>query len=131
MRGVRTFIATISILTVGIASADELKTVSAFDYLLECEDLIGLYVQINDCEASNVSIDGFLCRVKTETGNAGAITILPDKLPKKKMSYGLQKCGNSRPKDNCVAIIKGIAKKSVSGMAQVEATEIIWQAEKK
>ena len=30
MRGVRTFIATISILTVGIASADEIKTMSAF-----------------------------------------------------------------------------------------------------
>jgi len=131
MRGVRIFIATISILTVGVAAADEIKPMTAFDFLLGCENLIGQSVQIDDCNASDVSIDGFLCRVKTETGNAGAIAIFPDKLPKKKMSYGLQKCGNSHPKDNCVAIINGIAKQSESGMAQIEATEIIWQAEKK
>ena len=119
MPEVRIFIATISILTAGVASADEIKPMTAFDFLLECENLIGQSVQIDDCDASNVSIDGFLCRVKTETGNAGAIAILPDKLPKKKMSYGLQKCGNSRPKDNCVAIINGIANQSESGMAKI------------
>lgn len=132
MRGVRTFIATISILTVGIASADEPKTMSAFDYLIGYEELTGKTVKINDCIAYGVNIDFFLCSVETETGTAGTINIRLKNAPKKQLSYGLKKCGSimGTEANICTATVIGVADKTSDGSAKINAKEITWHAEK-
>lgn len=132
MRGVRTFIATISILTVGIASADEIKTMSAFDYLVGFDEFIGKTVEINDCVAYGVNTDFFLCSVETETGNAGTINIRLKDTPKKQLIYGLKKCASimGTEADICTATIVGEADKTIDGGARLNAKEITWHSKK-
>lgn len=115
-----------------VALTDEIKVLSAFDYLVGYEELAGKTVQIEDCQAVSTSVDSLLCAVNTETGNAGSIIIDLANTPKKQLVYGLKKCGGiiQNKDNNCIATVIGTAGESGLNSATIDAKEVIWQAEK-
>lgn len=112
--------------------ADEIKTISAFDYLIGYEELAGKAIKIEDCQAYSTSVNFLLCEVRTKTGRAGSIFIDLTNTPKKQLAYGLKNCGGiSQNKDNsCIATVIGTAGESGSDSAKIDAKEVIWQGEK-
>lgn len=115
-----------------LAQSQEPQNITAFDYLIGYEELIGKTVKVTDCIAYGVNIDFFLCSVKTETSSIDTIYINLKNTPKKQLSYGLKKCGSimDAEADICTATIVGLAEKTSDGSASINAKEITWQGEK-
>lgn len=114
-----------------IANAEQIKNIDAIDFLTEYEDLQGQMVQLNDCVAYGVVPDFFICSLPKKTESSATISINLTKTPKKQLSYGMKKCGSimGTEEEICSATIKGIANKTESGEPNIDAVEVIWNAE--
>lgn len=114
-----------------IANAEQIKSIDAIDFLTEYEDLQGQMVQLNDCVAYGVVTDFFICSLPKETESSASISVSLTKTPKKQLSYGIKKCGSimGTEDDICSATVKGIANKTEGGEPNIDAVEVIWNAE--
>ena len=88
-------------------------------------------VQLNNYVAYGVVPDFFICSLPRKTESSATINISLTKTPKKQLSYGMKKCGSimGTEEDICSATIKGIANKTESGEPNIDAVEVIWNAE--
>ncbi|KAA6404492.1 hypothetical protein [Candidatus Tokpelaia sp.] len=107
------------------------QKISSFDFLINYEELKNP-VEITDCQAYGVSVDFFMCSVRSKSGHIGAIRVGTDDLPKKQLVYGLQDCA-SITGDNekaCKALVTGLPYKTSMGQAGIQASAVKWLSEK-
>jgi len=112
--------------------AQEYQSISAFDFLLDFENMIGQSVQIDDCIATAVSTFVFICTVPSEGSfPVGTINVELKNLPKRQLAYGLKKCsGFINGVDKCTVTIRGTAGEDILGQASIRAKQLEWLAEK-
>lgn len=122
----------IMILTTEVAYGEDTKDISALDYALSENSLVGQTLKLTGCRISHMSIRGGLCNI-TE-GNAGVGDIVlkaDDNMDKAALKDAITRCAGLKgfQSPECDASIIGTAKpKQAKPVFQLK--KIIWSVEK-
>ncbi len=117
----------VRLIATAAAPASISRTISAFDFLVDGQSLVGSTVSISDCTIHYARADLTMCAVSRNNRDLGTIILDGPSMNRDSLRVALEKCADVSARRTCrVKAINGTVRKTSMGDLRIDQASIEW-----